>query len=393
MFKFSTKGSVLIMGFNTKKAIACALAIMAFSSMSSFAEAKTSKEDIAKAQKFYSQGLSEYQNNNVKSAAEQFMEASKLHKDNPLYSMFAGDTLRLLKQYPSSIRYYSSAIENIGHAKKNMKKKIKLKSYVGIAQAYLNEKDTTNAILYADKAIDEFKDDYRGHYVKGEIYYADKNTHDKAIEEYKKSLEIDKSQYSSYVKLLKIYYEKNDIDKVIETYKTAVDFRPTDTTMKMALAQVYISHVNEKTNEHYYNEAIEALKDLINVEPKNAFAHYYLSTMYVLTNDMTKAQEELAKTNVLNPNLGNRLNKEILAYQKKHANDVKMETSVTVDSETNQVTIKVNGVEKKDPFEGQGEEITLDNNENNDSNLSEDKKKEKELIKKQLDKLEKQIKD
>ena len=392
------------MNSKLKKTIACALAVMAFSSMSSFAEAKTSKQDIAKAQKYYSQGLNEYQKNNIKSAAEQFMEATKIHKDNPLYNMFAGDTLRLLKQYPSSIRHYSAAIEHIGHAQKNMKKKIKLKSYVGIAQAYLNEKDTSNALTYADKAIEEFKDDYRGHYVKGEIYYADKATHDKAIEEYNKSLEIDKSQYSSYVKLLKIYYEKNDIDKVIETYKMATDYRPTDTTMKMALAQVYISHVDEKTNKHYYNEAIDTLKDLINVEPKNAFAHYYLATMYVLTDNMSKAQEELAKTNVLNPNLGNRLNREIIAYQKKHANDKKVETTVTVDSNTNQVTIKVNGVEKKDAFDGQGEEITLDENQEENVEKKEtkkedtktvvaDKQKEKDLIKKQLDKLEKQIKE
>ena len=363
-----------------KKTIACALALMAFSSFSSFAEAKTSQQDIAKAQKFYSQGLSNYQNNNIKSAAEQFMEASKIHKDNPLYNMFAGDTLRMLKQYPSSIRYYSAAIENIGHAKKNMKQKIKLKSYVGIAQSYLNSKDTTNALVYADKAIKEFKDDYRGHYVKGEIYYADKATHDKAIEEYNKSLEVDKTQYSSYVKLLKIYYEKNNIDKVIETYKTAVDYRPTDITMKMALAQVYISHVDESTNKHYYKEAIATLKDLINVEPKNAFAHYYLATMYVLTDNMSKAQEELATTNVLNPNLGNRLNREIITYQKKHANDKKVETTVTVDSNTNQVTIKVNGVEKKDVFDGQGEEITLDENKEKNVEKKETKKEDTKTV-------------
>ena len=146
------------------------------------------------------------------------------------------------------------------------------------------------------------------------------------------------------------------------------------------------------------------MKDLINVEPKNAFAHYYLATMYVLTDNMSKAQEELAKTNVLNPNLGNRLNREIIAYQKKHANDKKVETTVTVDSNTNQVTIKVNGVEKKDAFDGQGEEITLDENQEENVEKKEtkkedtktvvaDKQKEKDLIKKQLDKLEKQIKE
>lgn len=379
------------MDIKVKKAIALALVVTAFSSFSfSSAEAKTSKQDVAKAQKIYAQGLDNFKNNNVKLAAEEFMEAAKIHENNPLYNMFAGDCLRTLKQYPSSIRYYTSALDNIKHAQKNMKDKIKLKSYVGLAQSYLGAKDTSNALKYADKAINDFKKDYRGHYVKGEIYYTNKETHDKAIAEYTESINVDKTQYSSYVKLLKLYYEQDNIDKVIETYKTAINYRPTDTTMKMALAQVYISHVDEKTNEHYYKEAIDTLTDLLNVEPKNAFAHYYLATMYVLTDNLSKAQEELGKTNALNPNLGNKLNREITAYQTKHANDKKVETIVTVDSNTNQVSIKVNGKEKKEIFEGQGEEITLDENE---KDVSENKKKEKELIKKQLDKLEKAIKD
>lgn len=391
------------MNIKVKKAIACALAITTFSVLGfSSAEAKTSKQDIAKAQKMYAQGLNNFKNNNIKLAAEEFMEAAKTHEDNPLYNMFAGDCLRLLKQYPSSIRYYTVALDNIKHAQKNTRDKIKIKSYVGLAQSYLGTKDNVNALKYADKAIEDFKKDYRGHYIKGEIYYADQSTHDKAIEEYKKSLEVDKTQYSSYVKLLKLYYEQDNIDKVIETYKTAVDYRPTDTTMKMALAQVYISHVDESTNKHYYEEAIATLKDLINVEPKNAFAHYYLSTMYVLTDNLPKAQEELGKTNALNPNLGNKLNREIVAYQKKHANDKKVETQVTVDSNTNQVSIKVNGKEKEEIFKGQGEEITIDEDKKDISDkenisdkkdVSEDKKKEKELIKKQIDKLTKAIKD
>lgn len=337
-----------------QKFVACALLVSA-TSFPLVADAKSSPADIAKAQQLYGMGLQSYQNDDYRNAAGQFMEAAKLHEKNPLYDVFAAESLRYLKQYPSAIRYYTDALDNINKAKGDAKKKIRMRCYLGLSQSYIGSGNKAKALEFADKAIEENKKDYRGHYQKGNIYYEDKATYPEAIKEYNEAMLLDKTQYGPYVKLLKIYDSQGDLEKVIETYKKAVDYRPLDTGMKMALAQVYITYKDKVTKANHYKEAIATLKDLINVEPKNAFAHYYLATLHVLQNEWDEANNELAICNNLNPNLGNRLAREMDAYRQKHAKDV--DISVSVNPETNHVTIQVNNSEKKETAQGNVKDV------------------------------------
>ena len=181
------------------------------------AEAKTSTQDIAKAKQAYTQGLDYFNKNDIKNAATIFMEASKIDTENPLYSLLSGDTLRELKQYPSSIRYYNDSLDNLKHAKKNIKDKIKLKAYIGLAMSYSGTQDKENSIKFANKAITEFPEDYRGHLTLGNIYNDLINDNKLAIAEYNSSIDINKEQLDSYVKLIKLYNKNGDIDNIIKT--------------------------------------------------------------------------------------------------------------------------------------------------------------------------------
>lgn len=393
-----------------------AVSVMAGVALSPCAEAsKVSKHDLAQAQKSYQAGIQQYNSNNPKSAAENFIAATKSDEKNPLYSLFAADMLRTLKQYPSSIRYYQTTIKNIGHAKKDMREKIKIKAMTGLANAYADSGDRENGISYANKVIHEFPDDYRGHFALGTIYNKDKATYDEAIKAYKDSLNASKDQYNSYVRLIRIYMEKDDIQGIIDTYKMGVDYRPLDEGMKMALAQVYIQHKDKNTNKNYYSEAIEVLKSLENLNPKNDLAHYYLSMLYALTDDKGNAKKELAILANVNGNLAHRLDMELQAYDKMHAGDKKVSTNVDVDPETGRTKINVDSTiqgEVKD-------EISLDDDEAKDKDeaktpLGKSKEsaqsalshsgtnpagresklteQERNLIRSQLDKLEKNVK-
>jgi len=364
-------------------------------SFCNFAEAKTSKSDIAKGKQLYTTGIQSLGSGDYKGAAQNFMDAEVKDKDNPLYELLAGDTLRYLKQYPSSIRYYTETLEHLKKADKKVRSKIEAKAYIGLAESYLGNKEETNALKYADKAIKEFKDDYRGHYVKGNIYENNKTTQEQAISEYQEALKIDKTQYNPYVKLIKMYNKQGNIDKVIDVYKQAVDYRPVDENMKMSLAQVYISETKkEGAVKNYYPEAIEVLKSLTNINKKNYYAHYYLSTVYLLQGNKEKCYEEMSIVNNLNPNLGNKLSREVAAYVKKHGTELAPKTDIKID-QAGGITVSVNGKEKTNTEGLNQEVITLDDDKKeSDSVDNKDEKNEKEdtFISKQVSTLESKMK-
>ena len=262
------------------------------------------------------------------------MEADKYAKEDPLYKVLAGDSLRSLKQYSSAIRYYEEALDTAKKGKK-IKEKITQKAYLGLAECYAESGDNAKALEYAGKSIGEFNDDYRGHYIKGLVL--EKTDKVAAAEEYNLSLEVDKTQYNSYAKLISLYKDMGKTDKVIQTYKTAIDYRPLDDAMKMALAQLYIAETKKEGSKvNYYPQAIETLNSLTAVNNKNAQAHYFLSTLYLLQNDKEHCYQELATTNALNAGLGKRLSKEIEAYIKKQMVERQKQTESQQQAQTQQ---------------------------------------------------------
>lgn len=304
---------------NTRKILCLGACAAILAGTMNLAEASSSqdKQGAARAKTLYSQCVDKFNSNDTRGAAACFMQADDYAKTEPLYKVLAGDSLKELKQYPSAIRYYQEAIDNAGKNKK-MKKQIIQKSYIGLAECYAETGDKDKAVAFADKSIKEYGKDYRGHYVKGIVLQ--KTDKDGAIAEYQKSLKVDPKQYNSYVKLVTLYEQKGDIDNAINTYKKGVDYRPLDENMKMALAQLYISETKKEGSKvNYYPQAIEVLKSLVNVNPQNAQAHYLLSTLYLLQGSKDDAYKELSTTNSLNAGLGNRLSREIEAYQQKQA--------------------------------------------------------------------------
>lgn len=326
--------------------------------------AKPTKAELATAQQAYQSGFNAYKENNYKEAASRFMQASKLDPDNPIYALFSADMLRILKQDNASLRYYNQALDKIGKAKKDDKKKIELKTYLGLGELYAN-KDQAKAVSYVKTAIDKFPNDFKSYYTLGKIYSTSKETYPQAIEQYKKAIEQDKEQLLPYLALASVYNKQGNIEGVISTYKQACDYRPVDEALKMSLAQVYLAD-KDSNGKGRYNEAIEVLNSIIAVNNKNAFAHYYLALSYVLTDKTNEAEEQLGIVNNLNANLGTRLHDEMKLYYKKQMKENQStEPKITIGQEDNVI-----------------EEITLDDNTSNNSS-----NKENPVIAKQLEKL------
>ena len=316
---------------NLKKALAIGLVASSFSVFySDNVEAKSNKREVQQAIQAYQQGYQLYLNNDIKGAADAFMLATKKDENNPLYELFAGDTLRILKQYPASIRYYESAIEHYKKADKEYRDRILIKAYMGLSIGYREKNEDEKAIDYAKRLIKAYPDEFRGYYSLGNVYAKDKKTEADAITQYKLAIEKDKEQLQPYLALASLYNRQGNTKGIIETYKEAVDYRPLDEALKMSLAQVYLSNKDSNGNGQY-KEAEQVLRSLVSVNNANAFAHYYLGLTYILLGNQAKAENELAILNNLNPNLGNRLYREANAYYRKHGNEPQVET-IRVDS-------------------------------------------------------------
>lgn len=316
---------------NLKKLMAVGLVATSFGLFyTDNAEAKSNKRDIQQATQIYQQAYQLYLNNDIKGAADAFMLATKKDENNPLYELFAGDTLRVLKQYPASIRYYEAAIDHYKKADKEYRDRILIKAYMGLSIGYREKNEDAKAIDYANRLVKEFPDEFRGYYTLGNVYAKNKKTEQEAIAQYKLAIEKDKEQLQPYLALAALYNKQGNTKGIIETYKEAVDYRPLDEALKMSLAQVYLSN-KDSNGKGQYKEANEVLKSLVSVNNANAFAHYYLGLTYILLDNKAKAEDELAILNNLNPNLGNRLYREANAYYRKHANDPKDVDTIRVD--------------------------------------------------------------
>lgn len=268
-----------------------------------------SKADKAQAKELYKNAFSSYKNGNFIAAADGFISANKLDEENPLFALSAGDMLCRLKQYESSIMYYKKAADNLKHAPKGTKDRATLQTYEGLSKAYLESGDKQKAIEAAEEVTKRFKKKYNGYYMLGKIYASDHLDDTKAIENFNKALDIDDTQLPVYASLSDLYKQKNDMVGMESTLKRGCLARPLDETMKVALGRLYLEW--DDNGKTHYDKAEQVFKDLIGLDEKSAWGHYYLGESYLLQGKFDQASNELSLLSSLNGNLANRLQKEM----------------------------------------------------------------------------------
>lgn len=287
---------------------------------SAFAASST---DTEQARQLYKDAFNNYKSNNIIAAADGFMAATKLEKSNPLYALSAADMLYRLKQYQSAEEYYQKAIDNIRHSPKGTKDRIALQSSLGLARVYLALGDKEKAITTADDAVHQFPKKYNGYFLLGQIYADGHMDDSKAIENFTKALDADDTQIDVYAALVDLYKQKNDMENMAATLKKGCVARPLDENLKMTLGELYINWKGTDGKPHY-REAEQVFKDLVGLNPKNAWGHYYLGVTYTMDFKDDEASNELALLSALNRNLASRLQNEIQQAKSERADtDVK----------------------------------------------------------------------
>jgi len=178
------------------------------------------------------------------------------------------------------------------------------------------DKDWHNNFTLWTDTVAKSSETFRTHFNMGSAFN-DNGEYEKAIAEFKKSIELNPKDHESYISLGATYYRQGDMEKAKEMFFKAIEMSPDSFRAHNNLANVY--SVQGDTNlaleeygkaitlkadfaEAYYNRG-NACKDLnemekaiadfqkaIEFEPDFALSHYNLGNCYLVTGKTAEAQ-------------------------------------------------------------------------------------------------------
>ena len=125
------------------------------------------------------------------------------------------------------------------------------------------------------------------------ILYTDKGDLEKAIESYRKAIEL-KPNHVYYLSLAEAYEKRGKFEEATKAYEESIKIKPTFT---YALYNFSLIHLKQGRPQ----EAIELLRKTIEIEPTNGFANHALGIAYVRTGNKTGAMQQYYILQNLNP--------------------------------------------------------------------------------------------
>lgn len=170
--------------------------------------------------------------------------------------------------------------------------------YLNVSNLYKNIKKYSEAKQFAYKAI-SLNDKIPSAYVTlGDIYKEEKDFN-KAIENYNKSLELDKSSAYILYKIGRIYEEQEQFSDALTKYQEAYEKSKSNKFLRSLylkdIATIYIK-------QEKYLDAIDTYKKILNDDPNDSDALFYLAFTYSQNNQLEKAIETYNKVIEITPN-------------------------------------------------------------------------------------------
>ncbi len=161
----------------------------------------------------------------------------------------------------------------------------------------LNARKYPDAIETLTKAIEETPENPVIYYYRG--FALDKSgDRDKALADYKKSLELDPELILSLGEVGKIYAKKGDLNNAVTYYKKAYEL---DTRDVLVIYNYGVCLFGLGNND----EALKVYEKLLTIDPNYGDAYYQLGLIYMGLNNNAKAKEYLRKFLELEPESSN----------------------------------------------------------------------------------------
>lgn len=128
------------------------------------------------------------------------------------------------------------------------------------------------------------------------VNFAKKNELDKAIKEFKTSLELDPSNFNACYNLGVAYANLNQYENAIEWYKKVIAIKPNDANTYYNIGVSFNELNKDEEAQKYYLKAIEYKKDFVQ-------AHANLAMYYLKKDNKEKFNQELAIIQKLDPKI------------------------------------------------------------------------------------------
>lgn len=205
---------------------------------------------------------------------------------------------------------------------------------LGIFYSKMDKYD--EAVSHFDEAI-KLKPEYIEAILSRAILRELKGDISKAIEDYKRVLEIEPLNTKVYSLLGKAYYRQNNIKEAVSTYKLLIDLEPDKSDGYIELADIYLEDkcpdaaielmlkataLKDKSRlpsayivlgaaysqKGMAREAIESYKGAVEAAPEDSNGYFYLAAAYEKEGHKDLAKENLKKAIELNPEHADALN-------------------------------------------------------------------------------------
>ncbi|MBT3464071.1 tetratricopeptide repeat protein, partial [archaeon] len=161
--------------------------------------------------------------------------------------------------------------------------------YDGLGMEYYKLNKLNESIINLKTAISINPNiDIKKYETLADIYFK-KNELDKAIEIYKKILEIDSAKEKVYIELGLIYFELDKFNESSTIFKIALEKFPNNSMAMTGLAKIYIM-----TNEEKKAEPL--IKKAINLDSKNSWMYHELGITYFMKNNYKSAKNMFKKS-------------------------------------------------------------------------------------------------
>jgi tetratricopeptide (TPR) repeat protein len=150
------------------------------------------------------------------------------------------------------------------------------------------------ALPEAETEVQPELDSAASYFELGNSYY-EAGQWDQAVIAYKRAIDLDPNYQPAYANLGVTYYQQQQFDLATSQYKKALELDPDDSEVAYNLGALYVqqalSSQTGQPNLDLLNQAIEQLKNVVEVNPELAEPHFTLGVAYLALNQEAEAAE------------------------------------------------------------------------------------------------------
>ncbi len=163
--------------------------------------------------------------------------------------------------------------------------------------AYLKKGDKDRAIDYFAKAEQAGTDDMVLLEGLAEVYSVSYNNYNKSIDLYKRVAEKNSRNVLILKKLGELYYKSRDLNAALVYFKRVTEMEPASENARQAY--LYMGTIYDENERH--DDAVEAYKSALDINPRDDETLYFLGQSYKLSGDTINAISTWRKAYSVNP--------------------------------------------------------------------------------------------